>query len=336
MLQGFSGSEFEAFICYPIAIATDIDFYYDRSSYISFERERFAIVAGHQVGIGIFVRLDAGVFPWSTFADGFSELPGIVNSTHPDCGFAVIGADDVFVVGRLAANAAEHKQSMPRAKILDHQVVCGNRTHHRKAAGIFGREFVKGATEIEQIALGRHLTGDASFRHDFRFRIVGCTARKTPAAAFVVDQQCRSLIDAVGFLGHARGSCDVISESCIVFTREFHVVVHDIETIAAAIGIRSNIAESECIVIEGAHAATDHSSILRLGQSGEKFRISLGVAGFVAIGKLCRDACAILLRCDANPHAWCVFRKAVHGCFARSCADRFELAPCAIAVAIHF
>ena len=111
--QRFAGSEFEAFVGDPIAVAANVYFYYDRSSFIGLEREGFLIVARHQVGIGIFVRFDAGIFPRTTFAHCFAQFPGIVDGASPHGGFAVIGADDVFVIGSFRANATEKEKSVP-------------------------------------------------------------------------------------------------------------------------------------------------------------------------------------------------------------------------------
>ena len=78
-----SGFHREGLVDLESALEVEVHQHLDNAVLIGAQGQLLAIVAVHQVGVRVFEGFDDRIFPGATLADGFAELPEIIDAAGP-------------------------------------------------------------------------------------------------------------------------------------------------------------------------------------------------------------------------------------------------------------
>ena len=78
-----SGLQMEGLVGVEAALEVEVHQHRDLAVLVRAQGQLLAIVAVHQVGVRVFEGFDDRIFPGATLADGFAELPEIIDAAGP-------------------------------------------------------------------------------------------------------------------------------------------------------------------------------------------------------------------------------------------------------------
>ena len=78
-----SGLHREGLVDLEAALEVEVHQHLDIAVLVRAQGQLLAIVAVHQVGVRVFEGLDGRILPGATMADGFAELPEIIDAAGP-------------------------------------------------------------------------------------------------------------------------------------------------------------------------------------------------------------------------------------------------------------